>query len=84
MIDHLEDSIIYPHENYMVPHLMNNSRNNTIYFQNENDSIQDNAHSIMEVLNRYPGTKLQTNPDGSKRLGKFIHIYKVIHQNPRN
>lgn len=60
MIDHLEDSIIYHKENYVViPHLMNISRNNTIYFQNENDSInQDNMLSIVEVLNRYPGTKL--------------------------
>lgn len=31
----------------------------------------------MEVLNRYPGTTLKTNPDGSKRLSIKI-IYKFI------
>lgn len=40
MIDHLEDSIIdHKENNYrVIPHLLNNSRN-TLYFYNENDSI---------------------------------------------
>lgn len=45
----------------------------------ENDSQVQN--SIIEVLNRYPGTKIKTNQKGSKILGIY-HFKNIAQSHP--